>query len=333
MSPQEDQDSTMRAIPVSLATRNYDYIQPLAMGDVPTDGLELRLTRSFDALQRVMAETGELDGGEVSLSRYLQRQAKGDRSVVGLPIFLMRGFRQRTFLVRRDSPFRDVTELVGKRAGINEWPATGNTWARAVLRERGVDIWSLRWLMGQVSAGYKPVPDDALPVGVERAPSDSLLVEQLIAGEIDALVCPWPPPPFYERDSPIRRLYEDFAPVERAYFRRTGVYPAHHCVALKRPLVEAHPALVGRVYRAFDEARRQTMQNHRELAETLPWLLAELEEDTALIGQDFQPYGTRENAHMIAAFCDELYAQGLTSERIDPASAFADFERLVDQAD
>src|SRR5919202_2289860 len=158
-----------------LITRNYDYVQPLAMGDVPSDGLAIELTRGFDALVRLPEPV--FDGGEMSLSRYLQAFADGDRSLVGLPIFPMRGFRHRCFFVRRDSPYADLPDLAGKRVGINEWPATGNTWARALLREQGVDLRSVRWLVGQVSAGYKPVPDDALPRGVERAPAHQLLVD------------------------------------------------------------------------------------------------------------------------------------------------------------
>jgi 4,5-dihydroxyphthalate decarboxylase len=319
----------MQTVAVRLVTRNYDYVQPLAMGDVPSDGVDIALTRTFDALVRL--GDASFDGGEMSLSRYLQALAGGDQSVLGLPIFPMRGFRHRCFFVHRDSRLEDIGDLAGKRVGINEWPATGNTWARAALRERGVDIRGMHWLVGQVSAGYKPVPDDPLPAGVERAPAHRLLVDLLAAGEIDAIVCPWPPAGFYDDPAtPVRRLYPDFRAVERDYYRRTRLYPAHHIIVLKRAIVDRSPEVVGGVYRAFEAARRLTLQNHRALAETLPWLLAELEEDTALMGHDFQPYGLDEaNAHMLAAFCDELVAQGLTPGRLDPRTAFAEFEELA----
>ena len=316
-------------VPVRLATRNYAYVQPLATGDVRPPGIDLELTRTWDALPRVAAKSPDLDGGEASFGRYLLGLAAGDRSMVGLPIFLMRGFRQRCFFVRSDSPIREIAELQGKRVGINEWPATGNTWARALLREQGVPIQSVHWLVGQVSEGYKPVPNDALPTGVERAPVGRLLVDMLTAGEIDALVCPWPPAGFYAPSSPIRRLYPDFVPVEQAYFRRSGIYPGHHVIVLRRELVEAHPEVVGALYAAFDEARRTTESNFRAIAEILPWLLAELEQDTRLIGDDLHPYGLEANRRMIEAFCEEQFAQGLTPQRLDPACAFAEFEQLV----
>src|SRR5579864_3380663 len=187
----------MPNIPVTLITRNYAYVQPLANGDVRPNGLDLNLIRTWDALPRVAANSPDVHGGEASFGRYLLAMANGDRSVVGLPIFLMRGFRQRCFFVRADSNLRELSDLRGKRVGINEWPATGNTWARALLRDQGVDTFEMDWIVGQVSAGYKPVPNDPLPPGVRRD-SDHLLVDLLRDNAIDALVCPWPPDGFYD---------------------------------------------------------------------------------------------------------------------------------------
>lgn len=316
------------AVPtINLAVRNYDSVQPISLGDVRSDAVDVRLRRGFDALIRT--DDPEMDGGERSFSRYLQALAQGDRSVVGLPVFPMRGFRQRCFFVHKESALRDVADLAGLRVGINEWPATGNTWARAVLRERGLDIWSIRWLVGQVSVGYKVPPDEPLPTGVGRQSSDRLLVDMLAAGEIDALCCPWPPPEFYEPNSPIRRLYPDFRRVEQEYFSRTGIFPVHHIIVVKRAWVDRYPERVGAVYRLFEESRSYSLQTHRSLAETLPWLLAELEEDTRLMGADIQPSGLQENRVAVAVLCEELYAQGLVPRRLDPLSAFAEFESLA----
>jgi 4,5-dihydroxyphthalate decarboxylase len=312
---------------VTLATRDYDYVSPLATGDVQADGVDLTLIRSFDALQRV-ARDPSLDGGEASFSRYLHGLAAGDRSLVGLPAFVMRGFRHRCFFVRRGSGLADVTDLAGTRVGINEWPATGNTWTRAILRERNVPIESIRWLVGQVSPNYKPVPPDVLPDGVEAAPAGRMLVDMLVAGEIDALACPWPPEGFYDEGSQVTRLYEDYRAAEREYYRRTGIHPAHHIMVLKRELVDRDPWVVRSIHTALDEARKRSEQNRWALTETSPWLLAELEETRALMGAEFQPYGVEENRRMIAAFCEEQLAQRLVSQPIDPADVFADFERL-----
>jgi 4,5-dihydroxyphthalate decarboxylase len=317
----------MTDLPVTLITRNYAYVQPLASGDVRAEGIHLNLVRTWDALQRVAANSPEVHGGEASFGRYLLGLASGERSLVGLPIFLMRGFRQRCFFVRRDSPLTELSQLTGKRIGINEWPATGNTWARGLLRDQAVDIRCIDWVVGQVSEGYKPVPNDALPPYVRREPT-RLLVDMLATADLDALVCPWPPAGFYEADSPIRRLCPDFAKVEQAYFTRTGIYPGHHIIVLKRDFVDSHPEVVSSVYAAFDEARRATEASFRSIAEILPWLLDEIERDTRLLGADLHPYGVEPNRKMIAAFCEEQCAQQLTSQPVDPSRVFADFEAL-----
>jgi 4,5-dihydroxyphthalate decarboxylase len=319
----------MITVPVTLVTRNYAYVQPLATGDVSPQGVDLHVIRTWDALPRVAANSSDVQGGEASFGRYLLGLAGGDRSQVGLPIFLMRGFRQRCFFVRNDSSLHEIADLRGKRVGINEWPATGNTWARALLRDQDVPIQSVAWLVGQVSEGYKPVPNDRLPAGVERAPADRMLVDMLVSGDIDALVCPWPPAGFYAPDSHVRRLYPDFAQVEQAYFQRSGIYPGHHIIVLRRDLVDAYPEVVGALYTAFDEARRATEAGFHAISEILPWLLAELERDTRLLGQDLHPYGVAANHRMIEAFCEEQFAQGLTTSRLDPACAFAEFEQLT----
>jgi 4,5-dihydroxyphthalate decarboxylase len=320
----------MSKLPVTLVVRDYDYVSPLATGDVEADGIDLTLIRAFDALPRV-ANDQSIQGGEASFSRYLHGLVGGDRSLVGLPVFLMRDFRHRCFFVRRDSGLADVTDLAGKRIGTNEWPATGNTWARATLRERGVSIEDVHWLVGQVSPSYKPVPPDALPPGVTRAPDGRMLVDMLLDGELDALMCPWPPEGFYEEGSRLMRLYPDYRTAEREYFRRTTIYPAHHIVVLRRELVDQHSWVVRSLYAALDGSRARSEKNRWALAETTPWLLADLEETTALMGKDFQAYGlSGNNSHMIAAFCEEQLAQGLVSEPIDPAAVFAEFERLMD---
>ena len=70
--------------PLTLATRDYDFVSPLATGDVAADGLDLTLIHAFDALQRVAGDPA-VQGGEASFSRYVQRFAAGDWSLVGLP--------------------------------------------------------------------------------------------------------------------------------------------------------------------------------------------------------------------------------------------------------
>lgn len=310
----------------TIPTREYDYVAPLAAGEVTADGVDLKVLRVSDALRRFPADPS-LEGGEASFSQYLRRVASGDRSFVGLPVFIMREFRHRCFFVRRDSDMSDVTHLRGRRIGTDAWGASGNTWTRAILRLANVPIDSIRWFVGPVNPGETSIDTSALPEPVSRIPAGRTLGEMLLAGELDALMCPWPPKGFDAPRAPLRRLYEDYRTVEREYYRRTRIFPGHHVIALRREFADRHPAAVGAIYRAFVRAREVSDRLHLTLHETSPWVLADLEEQAALMGPDYRPYGYRENRAMVAAFCEEQFAQKLIPEPLDPDTLFSDFER------
>ena len=319
---------TAARVKATIATREYDFVTPLALGEVTADGVDLRVIRAFDALGRFAGDES-MEGGEASFSRYLRRIASGDRSLVGLPVFIMREFRHRCFFVRRDSDMTGVAHLRGKRIVTDAWGASGNTWSRAILRADGVALDGIRWFVGPVNPGDEPADTRALPAGVAATPGGRPLGELLLAGELDALMCPWPPRGFGDPGSRIRRLYEDYRSVEREYYRRTRIYPGHHVVVLRRRFAERRPAAVGAIFRAFVRARDVSEHHHRVLHETSPWVLADLEEQSALMGPEFRPYGYRENRAMVAAFCDEQFAQGLIREPLDPDELFGDFESLT----
>jgi 4,5-dihydroxyphthalate decarboxylase len=318
----------MSALPLTIATRSYDFILPLVLGDVETEGLDLTVVRGFRILERVLTDPA-IQGGEASFSRYVQRLARGDRGFVGLPAFVMREFRHRNFFVRRDSGLRDLKDLQGTRIGLDGWPNSGNTWSRGLLREAGVPLDAVRWVVGAVNAGDPAPPADSLPAGVTAAPAGRTLRDLLVAGELDVLIVAWAPAGFYEADSPIVRLFPDFRRVEREYYRRTGLFPAHHIVVVRRDVVDAHPDAVPRLYTALSRAREHAAKQRLLLHESSPWQLAELEEEAALLGPGFEPYGARANRAMIAAFCAEQSAQGLVPRPIEADEVFAEFERLA----
>jgi 4,5-dihydroxyphthalate decarboxylase len=313
--------------PIVLATRDYDFVTPLATGDVVADGLDLTLLRSFDALQRVGSDPA-VHGGEASFSRYVQRFAAGDRSLVGLPIFVMREFRHRSFFVRRESGLRTIGELAGRRVAMDAWPNSGNTWSRALMREEGVPVDRVRWVVGRVHEQDAPPPADALPPGVEVSPRP--LRDLLLDGELDVLIWAWTPEGFYDTHGPFRRLIENYRAAEQAHYRRTRLFPAHHLVVLKREVVDRHPEVVRAVFGAFEAARARAADTRWKLHESSPWLLEDLEAQASLMGPRFQPYGLdAENRRMVARFCEEQHAQGLIPRPLDPDSVFAEFEALA----
>ena len=319
---------TRPPLPLTLATRDYDRVMPLATGDVVPEGIALTLRRSFDAIDHVLNDP-QVHGGEFSFSQYVRRVAAGDRAYVGLPVFLMREFRHRCFFVRRGSGLGAVSDLAGRRIGTDAWGASGNTWSRAILREQGIVIEQIRWTVAPVNPGERAAPATGLPPWVTAAAPGRSLQDLLATGELDAIMCPWPPEGFDEPGSPFTRLYPDYRTVEREYYRRTRLFPGHHVLVLRRETVEREPWIVRPLYQAFRQAHARSDAHHRVNHDSSPWVLADLEEQVTLMGRDYQADGSRENQAMVAAFCAEQYAQGLIGAPLDPDRVFADFERLT----
>lgn len=151
----------MDDVRMTLVMKDYDYVAPLACGDVVADGIALRLDRRTP-MARVLADPG-IEAGELSLSHYLIRTAAGDRTFVGVPVFAYRAFRHRCFFVRRGSTLETLPDLEGRRVGTNSYPDTGNTWSRAALREAGVRLERIDWTYGPIDdASGAPAPLPAL---------------------------------------------------------------------------------------------------------------------------------------------------------------------------
>jgi len=327
-------------LPLRYIGKDYDYLAPLACGDVVADGLDLTLERSADTMAGGSAQvrflaTPTIESGEFSFSLYLIGLSKGDRSLVGLPFFATRGFRHRCLYVRRDSGLRGARDLEGRRVGLNAWKTTGNTWTRAVLREEGADLSHISWVVGPMdgsgrdAAHHKPQAD--LPDNVRPAPPGCTLESMLLGGDLDAMMTPAPPLSYSDGSGRTVRLYQDLRRAEQEYFARTGICPAHHIVVVRREAFDRDPLVAVRLYDALEKSKQWWQARRRGLAETTPWMEDEIAEATRLFGGDWQPNGVRANARMIEALCREQHVQGLVTRQVEPAEVFAEFERAVNR--
>jgi 4,5-dihydroxyphthalate decarboxylase len=80
---------------------------------------------------------------------------------------------------------------------------------------------------------------------------------------------------------------------------------------------------------AFMASKHLWLTRRRHLADTTPWLLAELTETAEMFGADWQPYGLEPNLKMLTDFCQDQYAQKLVDAPVDPMAAFADYTRFA----
>ena len=310
---------------IRLGLRFWDHLTPLILGDVRSPHFELHITR-LPATPDV-ATSSEFDGGETSFSRYTLGVARGDDRLVGLPAFVMRGFRHRCLVVRRDSPFTEPSQLAGRRIGLTGWRDSGNTWTRAVLRHAGVDLSAIAWTVGPTFDGdvAADAAGGALPSNVTHSAPGVSLISALLAGGLDALMMPFMPPDFHAPESPLRPLIADYRAAEIEYFRDVGFVPGIHVVTLKRAIVADHPWLPTALLDVLDGSKRLWWQQRKALFDTTPWLLQYIDTTIKTIGDDWMPYGLEPNERMVAAFCMELEAQGIAPQHIDPSTVFASY--------
>lgn len=319
----------MNEVALTMVVKEFDFLAPFAWGDVVPEGIDLTFERDTErALDRFLVDRSILFG-ELSVTRHLIRMARGDRSYVGIPFFPTRTFVHRAFYVRRGSGLRRVDDLAGTRIATNDFPGGSNVWTRLMLRDHSVRIEEIEWIEGWIEGTPAPGPRSPLPSYVRVAPPDWDLRQMLVDGELDALMCPLLPKGFYDPDSPIVRLYSDYRRAEQEYYRRSNLLPAHHLFGVRRELYERHPWVLRSLYVALDRAKRRWFELRRRRIDTTPWVLADIEEATALIGPDWNPSGVEANRRAIQALADHMLFEGLIERPVDAATVFTEFEGVM----
>ena len=153
-------------------------------------------------------------------------------------------------------------------------------------------------------------------------------------GEIDALISADAPKAILEGSPKVGRLFEDYEAVERDYYRRTGIFPIMHTVVVTRELADEYPNLVKAVYRAFCTAKDRMQEQYvkgmtfNNMSIMLPWFSNLIDEDRALLGDDWWPYGIQRNRSAIDVVLRYHHEQGLTKRRLTIEDVF--FTDLLD---
>ncbi len=309
---------------IRLAVRDWDYITPLALGDIRPEGFELKLDRVAN-LPDNFAKDENYDASEMSISRYSLGRGRGETGVFGVPHFLMRAFRLRCIITSCRSKLTSVAELKGKRIGLAGWQDSGNTWTRALLRREGIEIEDAQWCISRLLASH-PIIDRLAGYGrlglIEPVAGDTPLLEMLDRGELDAVFMPFMPPGFFDAGAPFRQLVPDFRQAEIDYFNDVGFVPGIHILGVKQALADAHPWLPQALSELLDQSYRVWMQKRLRYADTTPWLIDEMRQVAQSLPGHWDANGFRANEAMIAAFCTELHAQGLSKTLITPQFLF-----------
>lgn len=321
----------MSRLRLTLACWDYDRTRALADGRVRLEGIDLNFVPlEVEETFFRMLRNREFDAAEMSLSSYTVSLSRPDPAFVAIPVFPSRFFRHSCIFVSEKSGIREPKDLIGKRIGVPEYQMTAPVWIRGILAdEYGVDPASVTYFTG---GEEEPGRDEKLKLNLpERFKvvpigPDQTLSAMLAAGEIDALHTARTPSTFYSRPDAVRRLFPNFVEVEKAYFRRTGIFPIMHVIALRRDVYEANRWIAQSLFKAFLQAQAIAYANLRvtsAMTSMLPWQVAAVEEATAELGADWWPYGFAPNRAVLDAFLRHHHDQGLSPRRLEPEALFA----------
>ncbi len=307
-----------------LALRDWDYITPLVLGDVQSPRLDIKVDRVGTLISNV-AHDPSYEVAEMSFSRYAQLRHDGDESVVGMPNFIMRGFRHRCIITTKESPITRLADLAGKKIGVTGWRDSGNTWTRAAIRREGVGVEDAMWYAGRLTEAH-PITDRldgfGRPGRIEAVPGERPMVDLLKEGGLDAVFTPFMPQGFFDQDSPFRQVLDDYRAAEVTYFHEVGYVPGMHLIGFKADLVREHPWVMDELNELIDASQRLWLQKREKYADTTPWMIDELRRCAADLPQSWNVSGLEANETMISDFADELYKQGILPRLLTPAELF-----------
>lgn len=321
----------MSKLKLSLGCWDYDRTRALMDGRIVPDGVELNyLNMPVEETFFRMLRHREFDVAEMSLSSYTVSLSRPDRPFVAIPVFPSRFFRHSCIYVNADSGIREPKDLIGKRVGTPEYQMTAPVWIRGILAEHyGVPVDSVTYVTGGEEQPGRPEKlklDLPERIRIEQIGPDQTLSQMLASGEIDALHTARMPSTFLNGKGKVRRLFPDFAKVEREYFSRTDIFPIMHTVVIRREIYEANRWVAQSLFKAFQQAQKIAYADLKETAALktmLPWLQADIEDAVREMGDDYWPYGMERNRKTLETFLRYHHEGGLSKHLLAPDALFA----------
>jgi 4,5-dihydroxyphthalate decarboxylase len=321
----------MNRLRLTLACWDYDRTRALADGSIRPDGIDLvYLAQPVEETFFRMLRNREFDCAEMSRSSYVASLDSPDPPFIAIPAFPSRFFRHSCIFVCAASGIRKPQDLRGRRVGVPEYQMTAPVWIRGILSDDyGVSVTEVEHFSG---GEEEPGRDEKirlnLPGSIRVKPigPTQTLARMLADGELDALVTARAPSTFRTEPGRVQRLFPSYVEEEKAYYRRTGIFPIMHTVVIRRELYRRHPWTAQSLYKAFAAAKARALEmvlQTAALPAMLPWLVAHVEDTRREMGEDWWPYGLAPNRHVLEAFLRYHHEQGLSQRRFSPEELFA----------
>lgn len=316
-------------IPLTLAISHYDHVTELVTGRVPVEGVDLTcLNIQIEEIFFRQFNYFDFDVSEVSMGKYCSLVSQGNSPLVAIPVFPSRVARHSSIYIRRNGSVKTPADLKGKTIGVPEWAQTASVYSRGLLQHQyGVDLASIQWVQAGVDQpGRREKVKLKLPPGFRyESRPDKSLSDMLVSGEIDAALSAHPPSCFEHGHPNVVRMFPDYLEVEMKYVKETGIYPIMHAVAFRREIVDKHPWIAANLFKAFDEARRRSVEralNNTSSALPLPWGYEFARRMQEVVGRDLMPYGLEANRTTLTAFLQYGYEQGVFHRQLTPEELF-----------
>jgi len=315
----------MNKLRLTFACWEYDRTRALAEGSVRPDGIELTyLTLPVEETFFRMMRLREFDASEMSLSSYTASLNSPNPPFIAIPVFPSRFFRHSCIFISAKSGIRRPEDLKGKRVGVPEYQMTAPVWIRGILAdEYGVKPTDVEWVQGRADRIGHKLPDG---VRLTMAPQSVELGDLLARGDIDFMISANNPLSFRRGAPNVRRLFPNYAELEKDYYRRTKIYPIMHTVVIRRDIYDRDPWVALSLYKALVRAKHYSQQLMAETGSpkaSFAWLQPLIEEEQSIIGKDWYPYGIEANRESIEALLQYSHEQGLSRRRVKLDELFA----------
>ncbi|KAJ7049715.1 4,5-dihydroxyphthalate decarboxylase [Mycena amicta] len=327
----------MPPLKLSLACWDYDRVKALEDGRVKPEGIELnflnlRVEETFFRQLRYK----EFDISELSLSSYVLTLNSDDPPFFALPVFPSRFFRHQSIYVNTKAGITHPSQLAGRPVGTPEFQMTAPVWQRGILEdEYGLKYDAPHYFTGNVEPSNverkEKIPLNlADTVKIQSIPQGKCLAQMLADGEIVALESATAPSTFGKHPD-VGRLFPNAMQVEQEYFKRTGIFPIMHVIAVKRSLLKEHPWVARSLTKAFSESMQfayDAIHERGALRYILPWMQFHVEETQAAMCGDGQEKWwedglTTQNRRTLEKFLEYSFNQGLAKKQWKVEELFA----------
>lgn len=292
---------------LSMAGYKFDRTEALVDGRVKIEGWNIQFEESGigDLNTNLFSGPQTYDVTEVGLHPFMLAHGNdGFRDYSLLPIFPLRLFRHKSIFIRNDRGIRKPEDLRGKTIATAGYSSTSLTWIRGFLEdEHGIKPRDMQWIISSEDSSAKDAgavskQENILPEGVpiRTGPEGKDESDLLESGEVDALLHAAEPRCYAEKHPKVTRLFPDYRATERAYFKKTGIFPIMHTVAIRKSFAKQNPQVIEAVFKAYSQAKKMAYGYLAKGAwayTTLPWIGQEFEETCAVMGDNFYSYGIK----------------------------------------